>query len=306
MPEDPQIRVSKIVETYQPVAAHIVQTTKLTDSEILLELRLGNGQPLGHVAGQFVQISVFGVGEAPISICSSSTQTDSFELCVRAAGNVTNALHHLEAGDWVGIRGPYGHGFPVEGMVGKDILIVAGGIGLPPLLSLINYILAEREHYGRLIIIYGARSPQDLLFRDELDSWAAHDDVELHLIVEQPDDAWQGAVGVVTVPLRDIDIEPAQTVVAAAVGPPVMYRFVAFELLGKNIAADNIYFSLERRMKCGVGKCGHCQLNNLYVCVDGPVLCYLDLQGLDEAVEAWAPPTAEAGGERREPGKGHG
>ena len=306
MSEDPQIRASKIVETYQPVAAHIVQATKLTDTEILLELRLGNGQPLGHGAGQFVQISMFGVGEAPISVCSSPTQTETFELCVRAAGNVTKALHRLEAGDWVGIRGPYGHGFPVEEMVGKDILIIAGGIGLPPLRPLINLVLENREQYGRLIIVYGARLPKELLFKDELDSWADRGDVELYVIVEQPDDDWPGPVGVVTVPLRDIDIEPAQTVVAAAVGPPVMYRFVAFELLGKNIAAENIYFSLERRMKCGVGKCGHCQLNNLYVCVDGPVFCYSDLQGLDEAVEAWAPPTAEAGGERQEPGKGHG
>ncbi len=306
MSEDPQIRASKIVETYQPVAAHIVQATKLTDTEILLELRLGNGQSLGHGAGQFVQISMFGVGEAPISVCSSPTQTETFELCVRAAGNVTKALHRLEAGDWVGIRGPYGHGFPVEEMVGKDILIIAGGIGLPPLRPLINLVLENREQYGRLIIVYGARSPQDLLFTDELNLWATCDDVEFHLIVEEPDDKWQGPVGVVTVPLRKIDIEPAKTLVAAAVGPPVMYRFVAFELLQKGLPEDNIYFSLERRMKCGVGKCGHCQLNNLYVCVDGPIFCYSDLQGLEEAVEAWAPPTAEAGGKRREPGKGHG
>lgn len=280
------------VETYQPTIAHITRADELTDAEVLLELQLDNGQALGHAAGQFVQVSVFGVGEAPISVCSSPTQTETFELCVRAVGNVTNALHRLAVGDWVGIRGPYGYGFPVEEMVRKDILIVAGGIGLPPLRSLINYLLAKRQRYGRLIIVYGARSPQDLLFKDELNSWAAREDVEFHIIVEQPDDAWQGRVGVVTVPLRELDVDSAKTVVAASVGPPVMYRFVAFELLVQGFEADNIYFSLERRMKCGVGKCGHCQLNNLYVCVDGPVFCYSRLQGLDEAIEAWAPPTA--------------
>jgi len=150
---------------------------------------------------------------------------------VRAVGNVTNALHNLEVGDWVGIRGPYGHGFPIEEMAKKDILIVAGGIGLPPLRPLIQLILEKRECYGRLIIVYGAHSPQYLLFKDELDSWAAPDDTEFHLIVEEPDDKWKGPVGVVTIPLRGIDIEPAKTMVAAAVGPPVMYRFVAFELL---------------------------------------------------------------------------
>jgi len=289
MSEDPQIRGSKIVETYQPVAAHIVQATELTDSEILLELQLDNGQALGHAAGQFVQVSVFGVGEAPISVCSSPTQTQTFEICVRAVGNVTNAVHRLEVGDWVGIRGPYGHGFPADEMVDKHILVVAGGIGLPPLRPLIQLILEKREQYGRLIIVYGARTPKDLLFKDELDSWTTRDDVEFHLIVEEPDDKWKGPVGVVTIPLRRINIEPAKTVVAAAVGPPVMYRFVAFELLQKGLPGDNIYFPLERRMKCGVGKCGHCQVNNLYVCVDGPVFCYSHLQGLTEAVEAWAP-----------------
>ncbi len=284
-----QLSADANVETYQPAIAHVTRTDELTTTEVLLELQLDNGQGLGHAAGQFVQVSVFGVGEAPISLCSSPSQTETFELCVRAVGNVTNALHHLVVGDWVGIRGPYGHGFPVEEMVGKDILIVAGGIGLPPLRPLIQLILEKRECYGRLIIAYGTRTTQDLLFKDELDSWAARDDVELHVIVEEPDDKWQGPVGVVTVPLRGIDIDPAKTLVAAAVGPPVMYRFVAFELLQKGLPADNIYFSLERRMKCGVGKCGHCQLNNLYVCVDGPVFCYSHLRGLTEAVEAWAP-----------------
>ena len=284
-----QLSAGANVETYQPRIAHATRTDELTSTEMLLELQLDNGQGLGHGAGQFVQVSVFGVGEAPISVCSSPTQTETFELCVRAAGNVTNALHRLEAGDWVGIRGPYGHGFPVEEMAGKDILIVAGGIGLPPLRPVINLVLENREHYGRLIIVCGARSPQDLLFKDELDSWAARDDVEFHIIVEQPDDAWRGPVGVVTVPLRELDVDSAKTVVAASVGPPVMYRFVAFELLAKGLPERNIYFSLERRMKCGVGKCGHCQLNNLYVCVDGPVFCYSHLQGLTEAVEAWAP-----------------
>ncbi|MCD6359697.1 MAG: FAD/NAD(P)-binding protein [Armatimonadetes bacterium] len=273
---------------YQPELASILKKQRLTENITLLTLRRGDGQPLGHEPGQFVQISLPGYGEAPISISSSPTQLDTFELCVQAVGNLSRAMHDLRPRNTVGIRGPYGHGFPVEEMKGKDVLLVAGGIGMAPLRSVINYILHYRSDYERVVIIYGARTPDDLLFRDEIEQWEAMDDVETYITIDTPAEGWDGLTGVVTVPLRSLEIEPERTV-ASVVGPPAMYRFVAFELFEKNIPHENIFFSLERRFKCGMGKCGHCQLNDLYVCQDGPVFRYTDLVGRSEAMEVWAP-----------------
>jgi NAD(P)H-flavin reductase len=239
---------------------------------------------LGHQPGQFVEVSVFGVGEAPISISSSPSRSNgSFELCVRKVGDVTSALHLLQPGDRVGVRGPYGRGFPVEKFRGKDILFAPGGLGLAPLRSLINQVLDERALYGRVIILYGARSPSELLFKDELKEWGSRTDVELHLTVDRGDEAWTGNVGVITTLFRDLTIYPRNTV-AITCGPPVMYRFVLMELLGKGIAEGNIWLSLERRMKCGVGKCGHCQINNIYACQSGPAFPYSEIKGLEEAL----------------------
>jgi len=195
----------------------------------------------------------------------------------------------LTAGHWVGIRGTYSRGFPVSEMKGRAVLAIAGGIGLAPLRSLIQYVLDNRQDYGRLIVVYGARDPSTLLFRDDLELWPKAQDVEIHITVDQPDNAWRGRTGAVTLPLREINVDSGSSTVVAAIGPPVMYRFVAMELFKRGFSEDQIYFSLERRFKCGIGKCGHCQLNDLYVCQDGPVFRYSDLLGRTEAVEAWAP-----------------
>jgi NAD(P)H-flavin reductase len=163
------------------------------------------------------------------------------------------------------------------------MLFAPGGLGLAPLRSLINQVLDERAYFGRVIILYGARTPSELLFKDELNQWQGRDDVELYLTVDRGDEGWKGHVGVITTLFKEISIYPRNTV-AVTVGPPVMYRFVLMELLGKGIQEGNIWLSLERRMKCGVGRCGHCQINNIYTCQSGPVFCYKEIKGLEEAL----------------------
>ncbi len=274
---------------YKPQLARVARAYVMRPTEGFLEIELSDGRPLNHRPGQFVMVSVFGHGEAPISICSSPSHEESFELCVRAVGNLSRALDAVCAGDWLGIRGPYGRGFPVLEMRDRDILAIAGGIGLAPLRSLITYVLDNREDYGRLIVIYGARSPSTLLFQDDLEQWSESSDVQIYVTVDQPDGTWKGRTGVLTLPLREIEFNSEAGMIVAAVGPPVMYRFVAMELLKRGFRKDQIYFSLERQFKCGIGKCGHCQLNDVYVCQDGPVFRYSELLGRTEAVEAWAP-----------------
>jgi sulfite reductase subunit B len=272
-----------ISSLYQPTLAEMVKIEPLSKTEKLFTLHLKDGRDLGHRAGQFVEVSVFGIGEAPISVTSSPTRNGTFELCVRQVGDVTGALHRMEPGSIVGIRGPFGNGFPVDKMKGKDLLFAPGGLGLAPLRSLINQVLDERESFGRVIILYGARNPSELLFKDELARWEVRDDMEFHVTVDRGDESWTGHVGVITTLFPRITVNPRNTV-AVTVGPPVMYRFVLMELLSKGIQDGRIYLSLERRMKCGLGKCGHCQINNVYVCQKGPVFSYAQLKELPEAI----------------------
>lgn len=271
---------------YRPSLARALKVGRLTASETLLELEMETGT-LGHSPGQFVQLSVFGYGEAPISVCSSPTH-GNFELCVREVGVVTKAIHDLKPGDWVGVRGPYGNGFPVDKLHGADLVIVAGGIGLAPLRSLIEYVRDFRDLFGELKVIYGVRNPSAILFKDDIRTWQSDSSMDFIVIVDSPDETWTGPTGVVTLPIRDLELDFGSQPVAVVVGPPVMYKFVALELFKKGFTQDRIYFSLERRFRCGVGKCGHCQLDDLYVCQDGPVFRYTDLVGRAEAIEAWA------------------
>ncbi|HEY83901.1 MAG TPA: oxidoreductase [Chloroflexi bacterium] len=269
---------------YLPVMAKVLEVESLTELEKLFLIQLPDGHSLGNAPGQFVEVSLFGIGEAPISVSSSPSRSNgAFELCIRRVGDLTNALHTLQPGDTVGIRGPFGHGFSLEKMKGKDILFAAGGLGLAPLRSLINQVLDERGSFGRVIILYGTKQPKEILFKEELQEWADRKDVEFHLTVDRGDETWRGNVGVITTLFSKIALNSRNTV-AAICGPPIMYRFVLMELMGKGIPETQIYLSLERRMKCGVGKCGHCQINNLYCCLDGPVFKYSQIKGVEEAL----------------------
>ena len=269
---------------YLPKPAELIKTETLSKREKLFQLRLKDGSRLNHKPGQFVEVSILGIGEAPISVSSSPTRGNSFELVIRRVGNLTRALHRLRTGDTVGIRGPFGNGFPVSELTGRGLLLVAGGIGLCPLRSMIQYAIDKRDQFGKIILMYGCREPAEQLFRGELGEWRQRHDIEILESVDRcpSDTAWAGTVGVITTLFPRVDIEPSNTT-ALVVGPPVMYRYVVDECLKKGIAKDQILISLERRMKCGMGFCGHCQIDNVYVCQDGPVFSYEELSKLREA-----------------------
>ncbi|HLE16368.1 MAG TPA: FAD/NAD(P)-binding protein [Anaerolineales bacterium] len=271
-------------QIFQPEFGRIRTVEQVGPLEKLFTIELPGGKSLDHRPGQFLEVSILGVGEAPISISSSPSRSNGvFEMCVRKVGDVTSAIHRLQSGDKIGLRGPFGHGFPIEKFRGKDMLFAPGGLGLAPLRSLINQVLDERALFGRVILLYGAKTPPELLFKDELREWAERSDIELHLSVDRGDETWTGNVGVITTLFKFITVNPRNTV-AVTVGPPAMYRFVLMEFMGMGIPEGNIYLDLERRMKCGVGRCGHCQINNIYACQSGPVFSYKDIKGLEEAL----------------------
>lgn len=271
---------------YLPWSARITSITKLTEKEKLFEFRLIDDEvrnAFDFDAGQFVELSIFGVGEAPISISSAPSKQGFIELCVRESGDVTGALHKMRCGDIVGLRGPFGRGFPFSEMKGHDILLVAGGLGIAPLKSLINHIHDERHDFGKVIILYGSRNPDEVLFRTQFDMWKHRNDFELIMTVDQPDETWDGEVGLVTKLFDQIEINPSLTY-AAICGPPVMYKYVIEKMRQKAMDVDRIYVSFERRMKCGIGKCGHCGVGHQYACIDGPVFNYWEAMNLQEAI----------------------
>ncbi len=264
--------------------AKIVRTKQMTKMEKFFELSLLDGHALDHEPGQFVMISLPGIGEAPISVSSSPTSKRStFELVIRNAGLLTAALHKLEKGDVIGIRGPFGHGFPTQILEGNDLMFVAGGLGIVPLRSLINFVIDNRRDYGKVNILLGCKTPRDMLFGDEVKQWEKRLDVNFHCTVDKSDPDWKGNVGLITSLIPGVNLDSNRTF-AVVVGPPIMYKFVIAELLKKKIPERQILLSLERHMKCGVGKCGHCQVGEYYCCQEGPVFTYEQIKGKHEAL----------------------
>lgn len=230
--------------------------------------------------GQFSMLYVFGVGELPISISGDPEDEGRLVYTVRSVGQATHALVSRSPGDMVGVRGPFGTPWPLEAARGKDLLIVAGGIGLAPLRPVIYHVLRHREDYVRLLLLYGARSPRDLLFRKELTAWSRSPDTQVLTTVDYGGVAWRGRVGVVTTLFRHVRLHPGQTV-AMVCGPEIMMRYVITELREhRGVPAENLYLSMERNMKCGVGLCGHCQYGPHFICRDGPVFSYDRLRSL--------------------------
>lgn len=270
---------------YVPRLATIIKKVPMTSMETLFEIKLDDKTELNHKPGQFVEVSVFGIGEAPISLSSSPTKKETFEICVRKLGNVTTKLHKLNVYDKVGIRGPFGNGFNTDSIKGKDLLFIAGGLGIAPLRSLINYVFDNRKDFGRVFLLYGCKEPKEMLFGDELSSITSKENVEFKPTVNwcPENEVWNGNLGVITTLIPQIDFDPEKTI-AILCGPPVMYKFVIADLKKRNVPDDHIIMSLERRMKCGVGKCGHCQINQIYVCKDGPVFNYSKIKGVPEAL----------------------
>jgi NAD(P)H-flavin reductase len=270
-------------DLYLPQPATIVKKQDMTKTDCFFEFKLDSGKELGHQPGQFVEVSVAGWGEAPISISSSPTYRGAFQMVIRKVGSVTAALHAMKPGDKVGIRGPFGTVFPVATeLKGKDVLFIAGGIGLVPLRSAIHYTLEHRKDYGDVSILFGARTPDDRLFVDELEEWRNRKDVTFIETVDQGTGTWKGNVGLITTLIPKVCLNTEHTA-AVVCGPPIMYRFVIKELMKMHVPHRSIYVSLERRMKCGVGKCGHCQMNGIYVCQEGPVFKQEDVLDVREA-----------------------
>ena len=234
-------------------------------------------------SGQFAEYSAFGYGEATFCIASSPTRTGAIECCFRAAGRVTEALRRLEVGDTIGVRGPYGNSFPIEELYGKNLVFVAGGIALPPLRTLIWNCLDQRENFGDITIVYGAKSEADLVYKRELAEWQERADVRLVKTVDPggngPD--WDGKVGFVPTVLEEA-APAAENTIALVCGPPIMIKFTLPVLERLGFADDAIYTTLENRMKCGLGKCGRCNVGNVYVCKDGPVFTAAQVKAMPQ------------------------
>lgn len=264
---------------YLPQKVIIENIENFTPEMKFYTFKLTNNQKFKFTPGQFAMVSVLGYGEAPFGIASSTFKKDNFKICVRKVGQLTKALDKLKTGESVGIRGPYGNGFPLKELEGKDIILAAGGTGIAPVVSLVEYLITFRPKFGKISLLYGAKTPSDLLFSSEFKRW--NKSIELCLTVDQPNKKWQQKVGLITGLCETINIDCQKTKVIMC-GPPIMYKNMVSELGKMNISKDNIYVSLERRMRCGIGKCQHCVFGTKYVCQDGPVFKYSEISNLPE------------------------
>ncbi|MBL7139724.1 MAG: FAD/NAD(P)-binding protein [Planctomycetes bacterium] len=236
-------------------------------------------EPLAFRAGQFVQLGVPGLGEGPFTPSSSPLTPEHLEVTVLRTGEVTERLHRMQAGDACLLRGPYGKGFPVEKLEGKDVLVVGGGVGLAPLRALIYQLLSMTDRLGRVVIKNGARETAELLFRRQYDEWASHKNVSMEITIDKAEPGWTGNVGVVTTILENVPNEvDVRNCYAFTCGPEIMLKFATQKLLEKGLTAEQIYLSMNRRMSCGIGKCGRCNIGPYYLCKDGPDICYAKIK----------------------------
>jgi NAD(P)H-flavin reductase len=267
-------------DAMRPEPYRVMRVRRETHDTFTLELRPeGGGRRPPYRPGQFNMLYVFGVGEIPISISGDPGQPDLLVHTTRAVGQVTNVMSRLAAGDLIGVRGPFGVPWPIDQAQGRDVVIVAGGIGLAPLRPALYELLHNRTAYRNVVLLYGTRSPRDILYRRELERWRARFDVEVHVTVDRSLPTWHGNVGVVTTLIHKAPFTP-RTALAMICGPEVMIRFTCLELQRRGVATADIYVSMERNMKCAIGLCGHCQVGPVFVCKDGPVFPYDRIQDL--------------------------
>lgn len=267
---------------FLPRKAKIVDFEQETSVERRFTLEMEDGEPMEYAPGQFLTVGVMGYGEIPIGYASSPTRPGSFDIVVRKVGRVSGAIDAKVTGDTLTVRGPLGHGFDIDALRGHDVLIVAGGLGLCPTRSLIQYILDNRSDFGRFILFYGARDSQALLFDEDREAWKKSDDIEYYETIDVGDKRWTGHTGVITTLFPEVKLDLDTRVIIC--GPPIMFKFTVMEIEKLGIPKENVYVDLERRMKCGVGKCGHCQINDRYCCIDGPVFNYKELETIPEAI----------------------
>ena len=267
---------------FLPKPARIVRTDQPTELEKHFTLRLAGESDMEFAPGQIMEVSLFGYGEIPIGFASSPTRKKSFDIVVRSVGRVSKAINRLNVGDTLYVRGPLGHGFDLEQLRGRDVLIIAGGIGLCPTRSLIQYILDCRSEFKRFILFYGARDPKQQLFLEDLARWRVSKDVEYYETVDSGDPTWKGNVGVITTLFPKVKLDADTRAVIC--GPPVMFKFVCGKLSKMGVPMHRMFVSLERRMHCGMGKCFRCNVGSTYTCVDGPVFDYWTVMNLKEAI----------------------
>jgi NAD(P)H-flavin reductase len=281
MPEAPPLTTAAITRDSMLPSLFRVQRARWdTDDTFSLELTPLDSEAIPPFApGQFNMVYIYGVGEIPISISGDPARRDLLVHTTRAVGTVTRAMSKLKVDDVLAARGPFGTAWPVDIAHDKDIVIVAGGIGLAPLRPAMYHIMANREHYGRVVLLYGARTPGDVLYRKQLEQWRAHFDLDVFVTVDRATGNWRGSVGLVTSLIGRAPFDPLNTV-ALVCGPEVMMRFTTMGLEKRGVEAKNIYVSLERNMKCAIGLCGHCQFGPMFVCKDGPVFRYSEVQSL--------------------------
>lgn len=271
---------------YVPMPVEVIKIITEVDTKDIKTFRLAfvnkeDEERFQYIPGQFAELSVYGKGESPIGIASSPTQKGYIEFSVQKAGVVTSALHEMEEGTLMGVRGPLGNSWPIEFLEGKNIVIVGGGFAFTTLRSLINYMIFEenRKRFGKITVVYGARSPGLLLYKDELEAWAKRGDIDLNVTVDKGDATWKGREGFVPTVCKEVapSKENAVTVIC---GPPIMIRFTLPVFFDLGFSKENIITSLEMRMKCGIGKCGRCNVGSKYVCKDGPVFSLAELDKL--------------------------
>jgi NAD(P)H-flavin reductase len=279
-----------VADPYLPYTVTIRKITIENDARDLKTFELvfadqDQRDSFDFVPGQFAEISVFGAGEAPIGIASSPLDADCITFTVKkySTGVVTTALHNCEPGQTIGLRGPFGNHYPFDQMAGKDIVIVGGGFAVTTLRSTIRYLLHEskRSDFGKITFFYGARTPGELIYHDEISSWAKRSDIDVHLTVDNPDESWTAHTGVVPAVVTSV-APTAQNSIALVCGPPIMVKFTIPALRDLGFTAEQIITSLEMRMKCGIGKCGRCNIGSKYVCIDGPVFSVAELEKLPQ------------------------
>ncbi len=262
---------------YQPVEADVEEI--IAESPVIKTFALRPREEIPFATGQFIELSVDGIGEAPFTPSSDPNNKERIEITAMNVGSVTAGLHEIKKGQAVGIRGPYGKGYPLNEFKGKNILIVGGGVGLAPLRSLIFALLSQVNDYKKIYLRYGAKTPGDIIYKDQFSHWQEHIDIELS--VDKGDSGWKGRVGVVTMLLENFK-EDLNNTVSIVCGPPVMMKFATLKLRELGFPPENIYLSMEKNMSCGLGKCGHCRVGKYYVCKDGPVFNYAQLQGIPD------------------------
>jgi NAD(P)H-flavin reductase len=269
----------RVAHPMTPVLGHVRQRWMETDDTFTVELDVEQPEPFSFQPGQFNMLYVFGVGEIPISISGNPDRPETLTHTTREVGIVTRAMRQLTVGDVLGVRGPFGSTWPMEAAEERDVVVIAGGIGLAPLRPVLYHLVAHRERYRRVVLLYGARTPEDILYQDEVREWSSYLDVEVHVTVDRATRRWHGNVGVITTLIPRAPFDP-KNALAMICGPEIMMHFTVQELHRRGVRSDQIYVSMERNMQCALGLCGHCQYGPSFVCKDGPVYRFDEIEPL--------------------------